>query len=131
MRFANIDNVLTVDLDGARALAVGYAANAPLEAESDRSYRHLRPRAAFGAVDLALRIDRVRLLRDLHWGERGTIGVTEPLRLGPDEIFVLGDNASHSLDSREHGPVPLSAVIGLPEAVVWPPAGWRRLRGPR
>jgi signal peptidase I len=127
VRFANVDNHLTVDLDGVRALSAGYAGNTPLESESDRSYRHLRPRAAFGAVDLAVRIGRVRLSRDLHWGERGSVGVTAPLRLGPDEIFVLGDNASHSLDSREHGPVPLQAVIGLPEAVVWPPAGWRRL----
>lgn len=131
VRFANVDNVLAVDVDGVRALAFGYAANTPLESESDRSYRHLRPRAAFGAVGLDVRIARVRLLRDLHWGARGTIGVTAPLRLGPDEIFVVGDNASHSRDSREHGPVPLAAVIGLPEAVVWPPAGWRRLRGPR
>jgi signal peptidase I len=126
VRFANVDNHLTVELGGVRALAVGYAGNEPLRSESDRSYRHLRPRAAFGAVDLALRIERVRLARDLHWGERGSLGVAAPLRLGPDEIFVLGDNASHSRDSREHGPVPLEAVIGLPVAVVWPPSAWHR-----
>lgn len=128
VRFANVDNHVSVDLGDVRdALAVDYPRNAPLESASDRSYRHLRPRAAFGALDLALCVERVRLLRDLHWGERGTHAVTEPLRLGPDEIFVLGDNASESLDSREHGPVPLEAVIGVPEAVVWPPSAWRRL----
>jgi signal peptidase I len=128
VRFANVDNHLRVDLGDLRgALAFDFERNAPLDAVPDRNYRHLRPRASFGAVDLALRVERVRLLRDLHWGERGTFAVSEPLRLGPDEIFVLGDNASESLDSREHGPVPLSAVIGLPVAVVWPPSSWRRL----
>ena len=63
----------------------------------------------------------------LGGGGGGPLPVAGPLRLGPDEIFVLGDNASESLDSREHGPVPLSAVIGLPLAVVWPPQAWRRL----
>lgn len=128
VRFANVDNHLSVDLNDVRgALAADYERNTPLESTSDRSYRHLRPRASFGAVDLSLRVERVRLLRDLHWGERGTHAVAAPLRLGPDELFVLGDNASESLDSREHGPVPLEAVIGLPEAVVWPPNAWRRL----
>jgi signal peptidase I len=128
LRFANVDNHLRVDLGDVRAaLAFEYERNAPLDSVPDRNYRHLRPRVSFGAVDLALRVERVQVLRDLHWGERGTFAVSEPLRLGPDEIFVLGDNASESLDSREHGPVPLAAVIGLPEAVVWPPSAWRRL----
>lgn len=132
VRFANVDNHLRVDLGDARGvLAADYAANTPLEGVPDRSYRHLRPRATFGAVGLDVRFERVRLLRDLHWGLRGTQGVAAPLRLGPDELFVLGDNASESLDSREFGPVPLDAVVGLPEAVVWPPAAWRRLGGPR
>lgn len=132
VRFANLDNHLRVDLCDVRgALSADYERNTPLESESDRSYRHLRPRAAFGAIDLAVRIERVRLLRDLHWGAHGKHAVAEPLRLGPDEIFVLGDNASASLDSREHGPVPLDAVIGLPQAVVWPPSAWRALRSPR
>lgn len=129
VRFAQVDNHLEVDLGEVRgAISVDYERNTPMELVPDRRYRNLRPRVSFGAVGLALRIERVRLLRDLHWGERGTFALSEPLRLGPDEIFVLGDNASGSLDSREHGPVPLSAVIGLPQAVVWPPSAWRRLR---
>ncbi|HVS19763.1 MAG TPA: signal peptidase I, partial [Planctomycetota bacterium] len=120
VRFANVDNHLRVDLGNARGvLAADYASNAPLESSADRSYRHLRPRVVFGAVGLEVRFERVRIARDLHWGERGGFGVEAPLRLGPDELFVLGDNASESLDSREYGPVPLDAVIGVPVAVVW------------
>ncbi len=33
--------------------------------------------------------------------------------LGPDELFVLGDNAENSRDSRDYGPVPAEGVIGV------------------
>ena len=40
-------------------------------------------------------------------------GVAEqPLKLGKDEYFVLGDNREVSLDSRRNGPVPLSRIEG-------------------
>jgi hypothetical protein len=34
------------------------------------------------------------------------------LHLGPDEAWLLGDNAAVSLDSRRYGPVPLEAFVG-------------------
>lgn len=33
-------------------------------------------------------------------------------RLGPGEFFVAGDNRLHSVDSRDYGPVPRSAIVG-------------------
>lgn len=36
----------------------------------------------------------------------------EPLKLGPDELFLLGDNRDNSDDSRFIGPVKRSKVIG-------------------
>lgn len=35
-----------------------------------------------------------------------------PITLGPDQYFVMGDNRTHSVDSREFGPVMRSAFIG-------------------
>ncbi len=35
-----------------------------------------------------------------------------PVIVPPDTIFVMGDNRAESIDSREFGPVPLSAIVG-------------------
>ncbi|WP_436714578.1 S26 family signal peptidase [Roseiconus lacunae] len=35
-----------------------------------------------------------------------------PIRLGADQYFVLGDNVPVSVDSREIGPLPRSAILG-------------------
>ena len=50
-----------------------------------------------------------------------------PLRLGPDEYYVLGDFRDNSRDSREYGPVARAAILG-PVKFVWlsfsPHDGW-------
>jgi len=38
---------------------------------------------------------------------------TEPLAVGPDQYFLLGDNRSVSLDSREYGAVDHSELLGI------------------
>lgn len=38
----------------------------------------------------------------------------------PDKLFVMGDNRSHSSDSRQFGPVPLDSVIGRAFFRYWP-----------
>lgn len=46
----------------------------------------------------------------------------EPITLGDDEYFVLGDNRNHSLDSRYDslGPVPKENIVGKAVLRVWP-----------
>jgi type IV secretory pathway protease TraF len=131
VRFSNLDNRLELALDGGPAcLSCTYAENTPMGGQPDPSYHHLIPRAAFWASGLTAQVRSVRVLRDLHYTERGEYGVRQPLQLGPDELYLLGDNSSESLDSRELGPFTLEDVLGVPLAVVWPPSSWRVLELP-
>src|SRR6266536_2337616 len=53
-------------------------------------------------------------------------GVELDVRLGGDELAVLGDSRGHSTDSRSFGAVPSEDVIGIVRFAYWPP---RRVRG--
>jgi signal peptidase I len=44
--------------------------------------------------------------------------------VGPDEIFVMGDNRNNSFDSRFFGMVPEDNVFGEFLIVYWPPSRW-------
>ena len=50
-----------------------------------------------------------------------------PAQLGPDEYYMLGDNALESGDSRLHGAVPRSDIVGVVEVICWPPRRWKLL----
>ena len=42
--------------------------------------------------------------------------------VGPDEVFVLGDNRNNSSDSQNWGMLPINEIIGKAVAVYWPVA---------
>ena len=126
LTFSNWDDALEVQLDGRRVLAHEYGRNRPLE-RGGVAEEHLAPRAGFGGRGLTLRFERIRVSRDLFWIPRGAFAVDEELLLGPNEIFVLGDNSRASTDSRSFGPLALDRVSGRVEAVIWPLARLRRL----
>lgn len=49
----------------------------------------------------------------------------QTITLGPDEYFVIGDNFDLSLDSRADGPSHRTALIGVVDAIYWPPNRFR------
>jgi signal peptidase I len=52
----------------------------------------------------------------------------KPTKVGPDELFVMGDNRGNSQDSRAFGPVRRDAVVGRAFVRIWPLThiGWLR-----
>ena len=43
-----------------------------------------------------------------------------PVHLGPDQLWVMGDNRNDSNDSRYWGPLDRSRVIGKASLIFWP-----------
>lgn len=130
--FSNVDDALRVLLDGRELLSATYEQNVPHPTESLRgtilwqSYGH---RVSFGGEQGRARFRRVRIWRDFQYTDQGQFAVREPLQLGANEVFLLGDHSSHSADGRLWGPTALDAIVGRPIAVIWPPSHARLLRG--
>jgi len=43
-----------------------------------------------------------------------------PITVGPDEVFVMGDNRNASFDSRRFGAIPLDDLVGEAFVTIWP-----------
>ncbi len=54
--------------------------------------------------------------------------VNQSWEVGPEGLFVMGDNRAHSTDSRHFGPIPQDWVIGTLALRLWPPGQRRRDR---
>jgi signal peptidase I len=118
-RFANVDDHLRFELDDRAVLGTSYAGNEPHRRQNVHE-RSVGPRVAFGGEGCRARFRSLRVLRDLHYTASGDQGVRAPISLGPDEVFLLGDNSDASTDSRHFGPVRTHELVGRPFAVVWP-----------
>lgn len=133
VRFSNIDNQLTADFGepgepGAHRLQASYDRNRPVPGAQVRPGTSIGERVMIGGEGCRLRFRSIRVERDLHFTRRGELAGATPLRLGPDELFLLGDNSRASRDSREWGAVERSDLVGRPAWVVWPPGAARPLR---
>ncbi len=145
VEFANIDHELVFNVGDERLVYdLGREAGAAGERRVDIS-----PQAKiFGSGELEVR--HVAIFRDIHYISRmarnGTQAMTasegNPITLGEDEFFVLGDNSPASLDGRlwnregignndvlyRKGVVPREYLIGKAFVVFWP-SGFRPVEG--
>ena len=129
LRFANVDNHLALHVDGMRVLSTSYEKNEPHPARTDVGSKSIGPRVGFGGEACRLSARSIMVARDLVYGPAGEFGIGTAISLGPDEVFVLGDNSGDSNDSRQFGPVEIKRLVGRPVAVVWPLARMRSVEG--
>lgn len=85
----------------------------------------------FGAANLSVRVDSLKLFRDIHYLCKPHEAGFRPYQLGEDEFFALGDNSPISEDSRvwlsqpTPGKLTQEHFIGKPFLVHLPSKSWR------
>ncbi len=94
---------------------------------NDVTYSTSEAPVRIGAMRLGVVVEQMQLYRDVYYARPSGIharwGIGEPVQLGPDEFFVLGDNSPVSEDSRTwpEGPaVAASLLTGRPLLVHFP-----------
>jgi hypothetical protein len=136
VRLSNSDNHLAVhwELAGGAlpngdppVIEAGYEFNAVHPLDTQGTGGSFGSRVQLGGEACSLRVRDLRILRDLHWTQRGEFGVGAKVEVPPGFMFLLGDNSAESLDSREFDSLPVERVLGRPRWVVWPPSAIRRL----
>lgn len=82
-------------------------------------------------------VNGAQLEQDFLTVAGGTLGSANMAEVVVPEgqYFVLGDNRTHSCDSRIYGPIPFMRITGRASAIIWPPRrdghwNWRSLRPP-
>lgn len=125
---SSIDARMTLRVDGREVLV--YEASDPARTVASQ----VPPRgpqvsgAQFGVVGCDLAVRDVRLWRDIFYSSSPShqpFAVAQPLTLGPDEYFMLGDNSSNSFDGRNWGVVKEGRLIGEAFFVFWPVPRWK------
>lgn len=102
IEMAFVDRRVSFAVDGREAVAA-------YDLEPARNRPDVTSPVAIGVQGVNVIIRDVKIYRDIYYRSSGKNAVDEPLVLGPDEYFMLGDNSANSDDSRSW-PIP-----GVPE----------------
>jgi signal peptidase I len=72
-----------------------------------------------------MRVLRVRLFHDIHYLDEPRPFAGPDRFVEPHQLWLLGDHATDSIDSRRRGAFPRAEVVGRPIAILAP---WRRMQ---
>jgi signal peptidase I len=70
-------------------------------------------------------------LSESYLREKPELEDTLPLKLGPDQYYVMGDNRNHSDDSRANGPISEADIRGRFLTRLWPLSRFGALQSPQ
>lgn len=123
--------VLFMHLDGGFVLVVDQVLRFRHEVPLAELRIEPQRRKAWNGLGIATSAGRVVLeelsiVQDIHYLEMGSYAIHEAHPTPSDAVFVLGDNSRDSRDSRQHGSVELTDLVGRPIAIL-APGGRRRL----
>ena len=143
LRFANVDDRLTVWVDDTLPFGAGVACDSPVR--TGPTAADLQP-VSIGVRGGLLRVGKIKLFRDVYYSRRPSEGDgrvedwTDPEKWGefkeqrpltmfvqPGHYLCLGDNSLASADSRSWGLVPERHLLGKAVLVYYPLARMRRL----
>lgn len=126
IEFSHADGALWLLLDGKQVLFYDYGTNTPDYGDklSDSGIR-------IGGRDVTCKFDDIEIFRDIYYSSdltSGRWGISEPVKMGENEYFVLGDNSINSKDSRVWKFVTEEDIVGKAFFVFWPPSGIKVIR---
>jgi hypothetical protein len=115
LEFSTFDRMVTAAVDGGLLFP-------PWRCPTDRAEPSRVP-VRIGARGVAVGVAHLRVYRDIYYTRgQGRNAIDQPIQLGPDEFFVLGDNSPISNDGRSWplGAIKRSQLIGKPLVVHLP-----------
>ncbi|MFN3467432.1 MAG: S26 family signal peptidase [Candidatus Brocadiales bacterium] len=116
VEFYHADGSVRLFLDGQEIFSYDYDMVLPIQGIS-------RSGVKIGGRAIACHFKDIEIYRDIYYSSdpfSGRWGGVSPVRMGPGEYFVLGDNSINSKDSRVWKFVPEENLVGKAFFVFWP-----------